>query len=150
MSECKHGVDSSADCEGCRFEALERDLEAMTEERNLALNERNHFVGCLKGANEAEDTMRQNLNTLTRDLQAMTSMAELANRQRVYYQDIVYSICSSLDRLDGKKPGQGIVCGTADEPNTDVLKRIDAMIASIATIWRLPNMVKEKDTKEAI
>ena len=56
--------------------------------------------------------------------------------RRVYYQDIVYSICAILDQLDGKKPGQGISCGTADEPNTDVLKRIGAMASSIEQVCK--------------
>ena len=60
---------------------LAEELEAMTAERDAALNERNHFVGCLQGAREAEQTMHENRNTLMRKLQAMTARAELAERQ---------------------------------------------------------------------
>jgi hypothetical protein len=56
-----------------RIETLERELAAMTAERDAALNERNHFVGCLQGAREAEQTMHENRNTLMRKLQAMTA-----------------------------------------------------------------------------
>jgi len=48
-------------------------LAAMTAERDVALNERNHFVGCLQGAREAEQTMHENRNALMRELQAMTA-----------------------------------------------------------------------------
>ncbi len=49
-------------------------------------------------------------------------------RYRVYYQDIVYAVCNLLDRLaylkfcweDGQQSPRWIVCGTADEPSTEV------------------------------
>jgi hypothetical protein len=45
---------------------------------------------------------------------------EREHARRVYYQDIVYSVCNSLDRIFGKRPGKGIVCGTADAPSDGV------------------------------
>jgi len=47
--------------------------------------------------------------------------------RRIYYQNIVYHVCNALDRIDGKRPGHGIVCGTADEPSTAVQQRIAAL-----------------------
>ena len=63
--------------------------------------------------------------------------------RRVYYQDIVYSICAILDQLDGKKPGQGISCGTADEPSTDVLKRISEVLAPRSMLFSPQALLNE-------
>ena len=38
---------------------------------------------------------------------------------RVYYQNIVYDACRRLDKMLGRRPGEGIVCGTADEPSRE-------------------------------
>jgi len=51
--------------------------------------------------------------------------------RRIYYQDIVYHVCYGLDLIDGKKPGHGIVCGTADEPNTNVFDRMKALVHEV-------------------
>lgn len=51
-------------------------------------------------------------------------------RRREYYQDIIYDVCRKLDRMRGRVPGRGIVCGTADEPSTAVQDEMD----SLATI----------------
>ena len=51
--------------------------------------------------------------------------------RRIYYQDIVYHVCYALDLIDGKKPGHGIVCGTAYEPNTDVFDRMKALVQEV-------------------
>ena len=43
-------------------------------------------------------------------------------QRRIYYQDIVYNVCSQLDaalRLHITR-GNGIVCGTVEEPSTEV------------------------------
>lgn len=50
---------------------------------------------------------------------------------RIYYQDIVYHVCYALDLIDGKQPGHGIVCGTADEPNNDVFDRMKALVQEV-------------------
>jgi hypothetical protein len=47
--------------------------------------------------------------------------------RRIYYQDIVYAVCNALDRIDGRKPGQGIVCGTFDSPSDQVQRRMEAL-----------------------
>lgn len=52
--------------------------------------------------------------------------------RRVYYQDIVYSVCSVLDEIDGRKAGSGIICGTAETPSTEVQDRMKRLLAE----WR--------------
>lgn len=51
----------------------------------------------------------------------MTPLEEERLR-RIYYQDIVYSVCNSLDRIFGNRPtrGEGIVCGTLEKPTKQV------------------------------
>ena len=51
--------------------------------------------------------------------------------RRIYYQDIVYHVCYALDLIDEKQPGHGIVCGTADEPNTDVFDRMKVLVQEV-------------------
>jgi hypothetical protein len=46
--------------------------------------------------------------------------------RRIYYQDIVYQVCNALDEIDGKQTG--IICGTADEPNTNVADRMKHLV----------------------
>ncbi len=40
--------------------------------------------------------------------------------RRVYYQDIVYAVCNSLDRIFSNRPGKGVVCGTSTSPSQQV------------------------------
>jgi hypothetical protein len=54
--------------------------------------------------------------------------------RRVYYQDIVYSVCNALDRIFAKRPGRGVVCGTADEPSTQVQELMQE-VASRCQQW---------------
>lgn len=55
--------------------------------------------------------------------------------RRIYYQDIVYSVCNVIDQIRGNKPGSGIVCGTSDEPSTQVQKEM----------WRLKKELEAFD-----
>jgi len=74
-------------------------------------------------------------------------------KRRGYYQGIVYAVCNALDAIDGKKPGNGIVCGTFDEPSSIVELRINkmanetkAMIAALnAIVIRCKDGCKEAD-----
>ena len=56
--------------------------------------------------------------------------AQLAaeKKRRIYYQDIVYSVCNVLD-IDDRHSGNVIVCGTAEEPCSDVETRIQQLTA---------------------
>ena len=49
---------------------------------------------------------------------------ETEKRRRIYYQDIVYKICSILDsKLSGTT-----VCGTWAEPSTEVIDRLNKLL----------------------
>lgn len=56
--------------------------------------------------------------------------------RRVYYQDIVYDVCNTLDRASGRSvaKGQGVVCGTKDEPHDNVQRGVKEMAATITRL----------------
>ena len=51
-------------------------------------------------------------------------------RRRVYYQDIVYSVCNDLDKI---LPGT-TVCGSWAEPSTEVQDRMKALLKVLAHV----------------
>lgn len=55
-------------------------------------------------------------------IQTLEKAAADEKRRRIYYQDIVYNVCNTLDYLAGNTASNGarIVCGTADSPATGV------------------------------
>ncbi len=55
-------------------------------------------------------------------------------KRSMYYQHIVYSVCNMLDQIDGRRPGNGIVCGTAAEPCSDVETRIQQFITELDSL----------------
>lgn len=61
-------------------------------------------------------------------------LAETEKRRRVYYQNIVYSVCGALDYIDGNhiSKGTGICCGSFDDPCTDVEARMKQLVKE----WR--------------
>lgn len=57
-------------------------------------------------------------------------------RRRVYYQNIVYAVCNSLDRIFGKHAsrGSGICCGTVDSPTDQVqafMREVESKVSAI-------------------
>lgn len=50
-------------------------------------------------------------------------------KRRMHYQHIVYNVCNMLDQIDGRHSGNVIVCGTAEEPCSDVETRIQQLTA---------------------
>ena len=54
-------------------------------------------------------------------------------KHRVYYQDIVYSVCNTIDhwRRAPVTKGTTVCCGTASEPTDEVQRGVDAMQAEI-------------------
>jgi len=66
-------------------------------------------------------------------LQGKESMKTEMER-RIYYQGIVYAVCTALDLVDGKRLGNGIVCGTADEPSTAVQQRIATLANEVLAL----------------
>ena len=51
--------------------------------------------------------------------------------RRIYYQNIVYAVCSAIERVDGSHPGAAFICGTADEPSTAVQQRIERIAKEV-------------------
>lgn len=47
--------------------------------------------------------------------------------RRLYYQSIVFSVCNSIDRVRQGK----LVCGTIDEPSTQVEEAAKALVAEV-------------------
>lgn len=50
---------------------------------------------------------------------------------RIYYQNIVYAVCNALDKINRKKPGQGVVCGT---PTTQVQDQMSNLATILDTL----------------
>lgn len=48
--------------------------------------------------------------------------------RRVYYQDLVYEVCRLIDVANGNLPGKGIVCGTVEEPSTQLQQAVTVLI----------------------
>lgn len=63
-------------------------------------------------------------------------------QRRIYYQDIVYQVCSVLDGLEGRNliKGDLIICGTVEQPSTevqDVAKKLAGIqVTKEAALWR--------------
>lgn len=55
-------------------------------------------------------------------------------KRSMYYQHIVYNVCNMLDQIDGRRPGNGIVCGTAEEPCSDVETRIQQLTTELDSL----------------
>lgn len=48
--------------------------------------------------------------------------------RRIYYQNIVYDVCNALDRIFSKRPGRGVVCGTVENPSSQVQELMPEVI----------------------
>lgn len=74
--------------------------------------------------------MSEPLSELQECLVEQVRLTEVEKKRRVYYQNIVYSVCNSLDRIFAKRisRGEGVVCGTIDTPTTqvqDLMKEVE-------------------------
>jgi hypothetical protein len=63
--------------------------------------------------------------------------------RRIYYQDIVYKVCNLLDKHFKLKPGQGIVCGTVENPSTKVQDKISDIINGLSQTQSDDLLIKE-------
>lgn len=95
------------------LEAKDKRISALESE---ALGRKNAFAELTSEYSKVEAELEAS-EKLVREL-------EKEKQRRIYYQDIVYHVCYGLDLIDGQKPGHGIVCGTIEEPNTDVFDRM--------------------------
>lgn len=59
---------------------------------------------------------------------------DIEKKRRVYYQHIVYSVCNMLDQIDGRHPGNCIVCGTAEEQYNDVEAKIQQLTTELDSL----------------
>ena len=55
---------------------------------------------------------------------------EREKKRRVYYQDIVYYICNTLDHIDREGERRWIRCGTIEDPSQEVQNRLDQLATS--------------------
>lgn len=70
------------------------------------------------------------------ELDALESAVADERQRRIYYQDIVYAVCNSLNAIDKKGPGYGIVCGTVNIPSTEVQERMKRLESAVADARR--------------
>mgnify|MGYP001617058531 CR=1 FL=1 len=79
----------------------------------------------------------------------MSNELEVEKKRRIYYQDIVYAVCNLLDRLDEKKPGQGIICGTVESPSAAVQDRLRTLVDNgIALRTLLRHTLRERGVSD--
>ena len=56
--------------------------------------------------------------------------------RRIYYQDIVYKVCNLLDKHYDRRPGTGLVCGTIEEPSSEVQDELATLLNEHTTLKR--------------
>ncbi len=61
-------------------------------------------------------------------IRCLQAAAQDEKRRRVYYQDIVYTVCTHLD----KKGGGMIQCGTIEHPTTQVQDAVASLCGDSA------------------
>ncbi len=61
---------------------------------------------------------------------ALQSRIKSEQSRRTYYQTIVYECCNLIDEWKCKAPGHGIVCGTRDEPSTELQDTLRACLGA--------------------
>lgn len=66
--------------------------------------------------------------------------------QRIYYQDIVYTVCNALDRIDGGV----IVCGTAAQPSTQVQERMERLVMNLLPWERMATLQVTATDKQQV
>jgi hypothetical protein len=100
-------------CDDCR------ELGRITLERNRLIDELRQLKSRLAAERDAE------------------------KERRIYYQNIVYSVCNSIDQCFGSRPGMGVVCGTADEPTTEVQQAISHLCKQLADAKARENVLRD-------
>jgi hypothetical protein len=80
----------------------------------------------------------------------MIAALEDEKERRVYYQDIVYTVCNKLDKMLGRKPGCGIVCGSLEMPSRQVQDALTLFEANAKHYWELQGMFPEMPTGDPI
>lgn len=105
-----------------RKDRLELEKAAATKAERDELFERISEIGALIGCNHINDP--DGRKKLVGCLEEALDSEE--RRRRVYYQDLVYHVCDSLDRFYPSKT----ICGTADAPTTHLQERLKVVLDS--------------------
>lgn len=90
-----------------------------------------HARSLLKLADDEIAAKTREITRLSSEASALRAKVEDEKARRVYYQDIVYDVCNTLDTAAGRSvsKGQGIVCGTLNEPHDDVQVAVKELAA---------------------
>lgn len=84
----------------------------------------------------------ESFNMAVRQRDLYFAKSEDEKRARIYYQNIVYNVCNSLDVVAGEM----IVCGNATEPSDDVQKAARTLVKDIALLRRHVAQKKDYET----
>lgn len=87
----------------------------------------------IEGLNTCIRHLREDLATRDEEREELDKLRREFNA-RIYYQDIVYHVCNVLDRIDGKRVGGGLVCGTLETPTQEVQERMDKLLAKASAL----------------
>ena len=83
------------------------------------------------------------------DAKAEIERLQREKQARIYYQNIVYRVCTLLDAIEGRcvQHGKGIVCGTLETPEAEVeeamertktkIERLKVVEGKLPKCWRL-------------
>lgn len=98
--------------------------------------------------NSVEGWKSEGGNGFAKAMAAWEAAVGEEKRRRIYYQNIVYHVCNSLDRIFGKRTtrGEWIVCGTIDEPTGQVeaaMQIIEQRCTQWAN-WMAANQIPER------
>lgn len=95
-------------------------------------------VGCSDTMSTVSDMILadvlNDMFTAAKDVEDAPVITEKA--RRVYYQNIVYQVCSWIERIQGKhvRNGEGVVCGAVEAPSNEVELGMTAIFHRIETL----------------
>ncbi len=97
----------------------------------------NHIATCVKHP----------MRDLEAEIKLLENEVEQEKENRVYYQDIVYAICNTIDGWRGVSvnSGQTTCCGCVSSPGTGVQDYVEAMIAEIRRLAKLVGKIEATD-----
>lgn len=70
------------------------------------------------------------------DLEHEVEELKKEKARRIYYQDIVYKVCSMIDAAQGNhiSKGTGVVCGTLETPSTEVQEQLAKLLSRLRNV----------------
>ena len=120
--------------------------------RTLAYSQRTEAVNVRKVATAAVaeiEQLRESNELKEQERLACAAEVERLQREkqaRIYYQNIVYDVCTTLDAIERRniRHGKGIVCGTLETPEAEVQEAIqrikDVLGADRKPVMRKPGV----------